>query len=109
MLNWEWQTTKLQPSFTKHGMFSGTGFITLDKKPAIIYHGENTKNNFVIIAKNNQLSKWNKPLPINKNKFKINKYINIKIKMFINMFNFVNKSIDSVSYTNLTLPTSDLV
>ena len=45
---------------------------TLDKKPAIIYHGENTKNNYVIIAKNNELSKWNKPLPINKNKFKIN-------------------------------------
>ena len=72
MLNWEWQKTKLQPSFTRHGMFSGTGFITLDKKPAIIYHGENTKNNYVIIAKNNELSKWNKPLPINKNKFKIN-------------------------------------
>ena len=42
MLNWEWQKTQLQPSFTRHGMFSGTGFITLDKKPAIIYHGENT-------------------------------------------------------------------
>jgi beta-fructofuranosidase len=26
MLHWTWQTTKLQPAFTGHGMFSGTGF-----------------------------------------------------------------------------------
>ena len=52
MINWKWNETKLQPSFTKHGMFSGTGFITFDHKPAIIYHGENTEKNFIIIAKN---------------------------------------------------------
>ena len=28
MLHWRWQPTKLQPSFTGHGTFSGTGFIT---------------------------------------------------------------------------------
>ena len=25
MLHWTWETTKLQPAFTGHGMFSGTG------------------------------------------------------------------------------------
>ena len=39
MLHWTWQTTKLQPSFTSHGMFSGTGFITKEGKPAAIYAG----------------------------------------------------------------------
>ena len=40
MLHWTWQPTKLQPSFTGHGMFSGTGFITKEGKPAAIYHGQ---------------------------------------------------------------------
>ena len=39
MLHWEWQTTKLQPSHTGHGMFSGTGFVTKEGLPAAIYHG----------------------------------------------------------------------
>ena len=72
MLNWKWKKTKLQPSFTKHGMFSGTGFMTLDKKPAIIYHGENTKQNFIIISKDYNLSKWSSPFPINEKKSKTN-------------------------------------
>ena len=72
MLNWKWKKTKLQPSFTKHGMFSGTGFMTLDKKPAIIYHGENTKQNFIIISKDNNLSKWSCPFPINEKKSNTN-------------------------------------
>ena len=37
MLHWTWQTTKLQPSFTGHGIFSGTGFITREGKPAAMY------------------------------------------------------------------------
>ena len=32
MLHWTWQPTKLQPSFTGHGMFSGTGFLTKEGK-----------------------------------------------------------------------------
>ena len=40
MLHWTWQTTKLQPSFTDHGMFSGTGFVTKEGRPAAIYHGQ---------------------------------------------------------------------
>jgi len=39
LLHWTWQPTKLQPSFTGHGMFSGTGFITKEGKPAAIYAG----------------------------------------------------------------------
>jgi len=72
MINWKWEETKLQPSFTKHGMFSGTGFVTLDNKPAIIYHGENSKKNFFIISKNNNLSKWENPFPLKGNHAKIN-------------------------------------
>ena len=34
MLHWAWQPTKLQPSFTGHGMYSGTGFLTKDGTPA---------------------------------------------------------------------------
>ncbi len=40
LLHWTWQTTTLQPSFTGHGMFSGTGFINKEGKPAAIYHGQ---------------------------------------------------------------------
>ncbi|MCU0706869.1 MAG: GH32 C-terminal domain-containing protein [Pirellula sp.] len=64
MLHWEWQTTKLQPSFTGHGMFSGTGFITREGKPAAIYHGQASGRNQIAIAKDNQLSSWEKPFPI---------------------------------------------
>jgi len=64
MLHWTWQTTKLQPSFTGHGMFSGTGFITKDGKPAAIYHGQASGRNQIAIAKDNRLSAWEKPYPV---------------------------------------------
>jgi beta-fructofuranosidase len=64
MLHWTWQPTKLQPSFTGHGMFSGTGFITKEGKPAIIYHGEKSGRNWIALAKDNQLSAWEKPYPV---------------------------------------------
>ena len=64
MLHWTWQTTKLQPSFTGHGMFSGTGFITKEGKPAVIYHGQRSSKNQIAIAKDNRLSAWEKPYPI---------------------------------------------
>jgi beta-fructofuranosidase len=65
MLDWVWQPTKLQPSFTGHDMFSGTGFMTTDGKPTIIYHGfEPVKQNFIAVAKNNDLSEWEKPYPV---------------------------------------------
>ena len=64
MLHWTWQTTKLQPAFTGHGMFSGTGFITKEGKPAVIYHGQGSGRNQIAIAKDNQLSEWEKPYPV---------------------------------------------
>jgi beta-fructofuranosidase len=64
MLHWTWQPTTLQPSFTGHGMYSGTGFMTKEGAPAIIYHGASSKRNQIAIAKNRQLSAWEKPYPV---------------------------------------------
>ena len=64
MLHWTWQPTKLQPFFTGHGMFSDTGFITKDGKPAAIYHGQGSGKNQIAIAKDRQLSAWEKPYPV---------------------------------------------
>jgi len=64
MLHWAWHKTKLQPSFTGHGMFSGTGFITKEGRPAAIYHGHLSGRNQIAIAKDNRLSAWEKPYPV---------------------------------------------
>jgi beta-fructofuranosidase len=64
MLNWTWHKTSLQPSFTGHGMFSGTGFITKDGRTAMIYHGEGSNRNQIAIAKDASLDEWEKPYPI---------------------------------------------
>ena len=64
LLHWNWQRTKLQPSFTGHGMFSGTGFLTKAGKPAAIYHGQNSGRNFIALAKDRQLSAWEKPYAV---------------------------------------------
>jgi len=64
LLHWTWQPTKLQPAFTGHGMFSGTGFMTLDGRPAVIYHGHNSGRNQIAIARDRQLSAWEKPYPV---------------------------------------------
>jgi beta-fructofuranosidase len=61
MLHWTWQPTKLQPSFTGHGMYSGTGFMTKEDQPAVIYHGQASNRNQITIAENRQLSDWQKP------------------------------------------------
>lgn len=64
MLHWKWQTTKLQPSFTGHGMYSGTGFLTKEGKPAAIYHGQGSNRNQIAIARDNKLTAWEKPYPV---------------------------------------------
>lgn len=64
MLHWRWQTTKLQPSFTGHGMFSGTGFLTKEGRPATIYHGQASGRNHIAIAKDRTLSAWHKPFAV---------------------------------------------
>jgi sucrose-6-phosphate hydrolase SacC (GH32 family) len=67
LLNWTWQPTKLQPSFTGHGMFSGTGFITMEGRPAVIYHGEASGYNQIALAADNLLSAWEPPYPVEVN------------------------------------------
>jgi sucrose-6-phosphate hydrolase SacC (GH32 family) len=64
LLHWTWQPTKLQIGFAGHGMFSGTGFITRDGRPAVIYHGEGSGRNQIAIATDNGLSAWEKPYAI---------------------------------------------
>lgn len=64
MLHWQWETTKLQPSFTGHGMFSGTGFLTKEGRPAAIYHGHLSGRNQIAIAKDRKLSEWEKPYTV---------------------------------------------
>jgi sucrose-6-phosphate hydrolase SacC (GH32 family) len=64
MLHWTWHKTKLQPSFTDHGMYSGTGFITKEGKAAAMYHGYPTGRNQIAIAKDNKLLAWEKPYSV---------------------------------------------
>lgn len=64
LLHWSWQATKLQPSFSGHGMFSGSGFELKDGRPAAIYHGEGSGCNQVAIAKDRKLSAWDEPFPV---------------------------------------------
>jgi sucrose-6-phosphate hydrolase SacC (GH32 family) len=64
LLHWTWQPTKLQPSFTGHGMFSGTGFLTKEGRPAAIYHGQASGRNQIAIARDRELSAWEKPYPV---------------------------------------------
>jgi sucrose-6-phosphate hydrolase SacC (GH32 family) len=64
MLHWTWHPTTLHPDFTGHGMFSGTGFITNDGQPAIIYHGQGSERNQIVIANDRQLSGWQPPYPV---------------------------------------------
>lgn len=64
MLHWKWHETTLQPSFTGHGMYSGTGFITREGRPAVIYHGKGSGKNHIAIAKNFDLSDWEEPYPV---------------------------------------------
>jgi beta-fructofuranosidase len=64
MLHWTWQTTVLQPSFTGHGMFSGTALLTKEGAVAAIYHGQASGRNQIAIAKDDQLSAWERPYPV---------------------------------------------
>ena len=62
MLHWTWQPTTLQPSFTGHGTFSGTGFVTNEGLPAAIYAGlSEPRHSFIAIAKDESLTQWGKP------------------------------------------------
>lgn len=64
MLHWTWQTTKLQPALTGHQMYSGTGFLTKEGRPAAIYHGKGPDLNMIALAQDRSLSAWEQPYPI---------------------------------------------
>ena len=65
MVHWKWHPTVLEPKMTGHGMFSGTGFITKDGTPAIIYHGEGSGRNQLAFALDDTLNRWSQPMAIN--------------------------------------------
>ncbi|MDG1356657.1 MAG: hypothetical protein P8P36_00520, partial [Akkermansiaceae bacterium] len=50
MVHWEWHPTVLGPETMGHGMFSGTGFITMDGRAAMTYHGQGSKRNWISYA-----------------------------------------------------------
>ena len=64
LLHWTWQPTTLQPAFTGHGMFSGTGFTAPDGRPAVVYHGQGSGRNYIATAKDARLSGWDAPVPL---------------------------------------------
>lgn len=64
LVHWTWQPTKLQPAFTGHGMFSGTGFLTAEGRPAVIYHGQASGRNQIALAADRMLSAWERPYPV---------------------------------------------
>ena len=61
MVHWEWHPTVLGPTTTGHGMFSGTGFITKDGRPAMVYHGKGSERNWISYALDDNLDQWSKP------------------------------------------------
>ena len=64
MVHWTWHPTTLAPKTTGHGMYSGTGFITKDGKPAIIYHGLGSGRNQLAFALDDNFEQWTRPVPI---------------------------------------------
>ena len=63
LVHWEWHPTTLTKDAVGHEPFSGTGFLTLEGRPAIIYHGGGTSTNHVRIATDDTLENWGDPIP----------------------------------------------
>ncbi|HOD81016.1 MAG: Levanase precursor [Planctomycetes bacterium ADurb.Bin126] len=64
LVHWTWHPTVLAPPTTGHGMFSGTGFLTKEGQPAIIYHGQGSGRNWIQRAADDQFNKWGDPEPV---------------------------------------------
>jgi sucrose-6-phosphate hydrolase SacC (GH32 family) len=64
LVHWAWHPTVLAPPTTGHGMFSGTGFLTDDGAPAIIYHGEGSGRNWIQRALDDRLERWSEPVAV---------------------------------------------
>jgi beta-fructofuranosidase len=61
MVHWDWHPTVLGPTTMGHGMFSGTGFITKDGRPAMVYHGQRSNRNWISYALDDNLDQWTQP------------------------------------------------
>ena len=61
MVRWKWHPTVLAPPNTGHGMFSGTGFMTLDGRVAAVYHGQGSGRNWIVYARDDNLDEWSSP------------------------------------------------
>ncbi len=64
MVHWQWHPTTLTPSFTGHGMFSGTAFMTKEGEPAIIYHGQGSGRNVIHSPLDDHIQRWARPKPV---------------------------------------------
>ena len=64
MVHWRWHPTTLTPATMGHALFSGTGFLTREGRPAIIYHGEGSGRNQIAFAEDDLLERWSKPIPV---------------------------------------------
>jgi len=64
MVTWKWHPTVLVGPNTGHGMFSGTGFFAKAGRPAIIYHGQGSGNNYLAFALDDNLDEWTKPVAV---------------------------------------------
>jgi len=62
MVRWTWHPTVLGPKTVGHGMFSGTGFLTKEGQPAMIYHGQGSGKNWIQIATDDNLDSWSDPV-----------------------------------------------
>ena len=61
MVRWKWHPTVLVPQANRHGMFSGTAFLTMEGKPAHAYCGWGSNRNWIQHALDDKLDKWSKP------------------------------------------------
>lgn len=65
MVHWKSHPTTLTPATMGHGLFSGTGFLTREGRPAIIYHGAGSDRNQIAFAEDDLLERWSAPVPVN--------------------------------------------
>ncbi len=63
MVHWKFHPTVLTPQILGHGMLSGTGFLTKEGKPAIIY--SDRKRVLFVYAQDDNLDSWTEPQEIN--------------------------------------------